>query len=410
MNNSQEKPTPGEPPRHHGRRGLFHRLKHGGPSRGWPTGGGTSAIGSSIGGTRLPAALIPVTGITAAPNQAACRGPGGVCGISSRSSWPVHLAQQDALAFARLVVSAHKRARIPITATTAAAGAAGLPLAWRRVRRRLRHSAFGRRCVAIYERLYEWWYPVLDDPYPYSGYYGRRRKSRPVVLWRRFKRWVRNSWLGERYREVLYRFDDWWYPPSSPATRHYPQLSRHRRVSRPVLAYRRWRRWFRKTWVGREFGWIAGRGRLPAGFPSGRSERKPLPSAGCRDSCRKSRTLLPWRFCGSGGGGRVQLWQAALPPLCGDSRYARQAEQIHVERRFRPGLLARAAGDGHQPGQRGRLPRQRRAGGLGQFAVRAVLAAAHGAARAHCDQPPGPGFDRAQGRDIPLFDRGQDAR
>ena len=34
-----------------------------------------------------------------------------------------------------------------------------------------------------------------------------------------------------------------------------PALSASR-LSRPVLAYRRWRRWFRKTWVGREFGWI----------------------------------------------------------------------------------------------------------------------------------------------------------
>jgi Flp pilus assembly protein TadD len=109
--------------------------------------------------------------------------------------------------------------------------------------------------VEVYERLYEWWYPVLDDSYPYSGYYGRRRKSRPAVVWHRFMRWVRDSWLGQRYREYLYRFDVWWYPPSQTSDSHYPHYS-HRRVSRPVLAYRRWRRWFRKTWVGREFGWI----------------------------------------------------------------------------------------------------------------------------------------------------------
>jgi Flp pilus assembly protein TadD len=130
-----------------------------------------------------------------------------------------------------------------------------LALAWRRVRRRLGHSAFGRQCVKVYERLYEWWYPVLDDSYPYSGYYGRRRKSRPAVAWHRFARWVRNSWFGQRYRGYLYRFDVWWYPPSQSSDSHYPHYA-HRRVSRPVLAYRRWRRWFRKTWVGREFGWI----------------------------------------------------------------------------------------------------------------------------------------------------------
>jgi predicted Zn-dependent protease len=109
--------------------------------------------------------------------------------------------------------------------------------------------------VAIYERLYEWWYPVLDDSYPYSGYYGRKRKSRPVVVWHKFERWARNSWLGQRFREYLYRFDVWWYPPLQASDSHYPHYQ-HRRLSRPVLAYRRWRRWFRKTWVGREFGWI----------------------------------------------------------------------------------------------------------------------------------------------------------
>jgi Flp pilus assembly protein TadD len=120
---------------------------------------------------------------------------------------------------------------------------------------RLKRSAFARRCGEIYERLYEWWYPVLDDPYPYSGYYGSKRRSRPVVAWRKFKRWVRDSWLGKRCREFLYRFDEWWYPPYQASQDHYPHYQ-HRRVSRPVLAFRRWRRWFRKTWIGREFGWM----------------------------------------------------------------------------------------------------------------------------------------------------------
>jgi len=120
---------------------------------------------------------------------------------------------------------------------------------------RLKRSAFGRRCGEIYARLYEWWYPVLDDPYPYSGYYGRKRKSRPVVAWRKFKRWVRDSWPGKRFREFLYRFDEWWYPPYQASQGYYAHYQ-HQRVSRPVLAFRRWRRWFRKTWIGREFGWM----------------------------------------------------------------------------------------------------------------------------------------------------------
>jgi len=130
-----------------------------------------------------------------------------------------------------------------------------LGMARRRLRRRLGHSAFGRRCGKIYDRLYEWWYPVSDDPYPYHGYYGRKRKSRPVVAWHKFKRRARNSWLGKRYREFLDRCYEWWYPPFEVAHLDYPH-DQHRRLSRPVLALYRWHRRFRKTWIGREFGWI----------------------------------------------------------------------------------------------------------------------------------------------------------
>jgi Flp pilus assembly protein TadD len=66
---------------------------------------------------------------------------------------------------------------------------------------------------------------------------------------------VRNSWLGKRCREYLDRFNQWWYPPCQDADGHYPHYA-NRQVSRPVLAFRRWNRWFRKTWVGREFGWM----------------------------------------------------------------------------------------------------------------------------------------------------------
>jgi Flp pilus assembly protein TadD len=125
----------------------------------------------------------------------------------------------------------------------------------RRWGRHLRESAFGRRGGEILARLYEWWYPASDDPSPYGGYYGRTRRSRPVVAWRKFERRVRNSWLGKRYREYLDRFFEWWYPPCEASDGHYPNYG-NRRVSRPVLAFRRWNRWFRKTWVGREFGWI----------------------------------------------------------------------------------------------------------------------------------------------------------
>jgi Flp pilus assembly protein TadD len=129
-----------------------------------------------------------------------------------------------------------------------------LAMARHRLRRRIRHSAFGRRCGEIFDQLYKWWYPVSDDPYAYYGYYGRGRRSRPVVAWRRFKRRVRNSWLGKRYREFLDRCYEWWYPPFQ-ASHDYPHYQ-YRRVSRPVLALYRWYRRFRRTWIGREFGWI----------------------------------------------------------------------------------------------------------------------------------------------------------
>jgi Flp pilus assembly protein TadD len=172
----------------------------------------------------------------------------------TRSSWPVHFVSRTLWRLHDWWYPQTKGA-YPHYGHFGSGRRSRLGLAWRRVRPRLQDSAFGRKCVAIYERLYEWWYPVLDDSYPYSGYYGRKRKSRPAVIWHKFKRWVRNSWLGERYRDYLYRFDVWWYPAVESSDSHYPSYSR-RRLSRPVLAYRRWRRWFRKTWVGREFGWI----------------------------------------------------------------------------------------------------------------------------------------------------------
>lgn len=52
-----------------------------------------------------------------------------------------------------------------------------------------------------------------------------------------------------------YAAHEWWYPPFDSGARrggHY----QYRRVSRPVVYYRRWRGWLRGTWVGREFGWV----------------------------------------------------------------------------------------------------------------------------------------------------------
>ncbi len=128
-------------------------------------------------------------------------------------------------------------------------------VAWYRFTRWVRNSWLGRRCREYVDRLYDWWYPLLDDGQRHYGYYGPRRRSRPVVVWQRFARRARNSWLGQRCRQYLDHFYQWYYPPLPPSEGHYPHYY-GRRLSRPVLAYRRWHRWFRKTWVGREFGWI----------------------------------------------------------------------------------------------------------------------------------------------------------
>lgn len=128
-------------------------------------------------------------------------------------------------------------------------------LAQRRLQRRYKHSPFARWSESAYNRFYEWWYPVTKSPYPYLGYHGPKRRSRPVVLWRDFKHSVRNSPLGKGYRRILDGWHLWWYPATESSSRHYPNAM-FGRVSRPVLAFRRWRRWFLKTWIGREFGWV----------------------------------------------------------------------------------------------------------------------------------------------------------
>ena len=128
-------------------------------------------------------------------------------------------------------------------------------LAQRRLQRRFKQSPFARWSEGAYSRFYEWWYPVTKSPYPYLGYHGPKRRSRPVVLWRDFRHSVRNSPLGKGYRRILDRWHGWWYPPTQSSSRHHPN-SKSGQVSRPVLAFRRWRRWFLRTWIGREFGWV----------------------------------------------------------------------------------------------------------------------------------------------------------
>jgi Flp pilus assembly protein TadD len=130
-----------------------------------------------------------------------------------------------------------------------------LAKALRSLRRAITHSAPSRWCGQTFDRFYEWWYPVSDDPYPYLAYYGPKRRSRLVLAWRGCRRLVQNSWIGTRWRKFLDRLDEWWYPPIPTSEAHYPHYYQPR-VSRPVQAFRRWNRRFRRTWLGREFGWV----------------------------------------------------------------------------------------------------------------------------------------------------------
>jgi len=92
------------------------------------------------------------------------------------------------------------------------------------------------------------------------------------MLWRKFRRWVYNSRVSRYSRELRYRLYEWWYPPAQVSAFDYPGYH-HRRLSRPVLAYRRWRRWFQKTWVGREFGWVLDEVAFLLSFPVRQAEQ-----------------------------------------------------------------------------------------------------------------------------------------
>jgi len=102
--------------------------------------------------------------------------------------------------------------------------------------------------------VYDWWYPAVESLYPYYGYHGRARRSRPVLAWSRFKRRASQSAPGRWYAARIARWYEWWYPPvDAQEGRHYYQ---RRRVSRPIRAMRRGLRWYRNTWFGKKTGWL----------------------------------------------------------------------------------------------------------------------------------------------------------
>lgn len=123
---------------------------------------------------------------------------------------------------------------------------------FRSIGRWFRRSAFSRWMGVASNAFYNWWYPLVDDSHGYSGYYGRRRRSRPALAVNRVRRWWRASWLGRGWQRVVVAFWEWWYPEVTDVQLgygygHYGS----RRYSRLQLAARRVRHWWRHSWLGK---------------------------------------------------------------------------------------------------------------------------------------------------------------
>ena len=111
------------------------------------------------------------------------------------------------------------------------------------------------------------------------------------------------------------RFYEWWYPPFLASDAYHPQYG-HGQVSRPVLAFRRWNRWFRKTWVGREFGWILDEAISLFSFAQGELAQA-LSRRRVQRFLSRKQNIAALVVLALARRGRIQLRNAALPPLCG---------------------------------------------------------------------------------------------
>jgi Flp pilus assembly protein TadD len=214
--------------------------------------------------------------------------------------------------------------------------------ALRRARRAITHSILGRWWAQAFSRLKEWWYPASDEPHPYLGYYAPKRRSRPAAAWRKFRRRVRNSWLGRRWRQLLADLYTWWYPPLDGSSGRYPRL--HRPVSRPVRAFRRWNHQFRKTWLGREFGWVLDEVGALLDFVKDETAEV-LSWRGIQDLLWRKQTFAVLAFVIA----VAVAWSKYGHPrfrLYVEERYARQAEQFLAKGDFsRAFLRARQTAD-----------------------------------------------------------------
>ncbi len=128
--------------------------------------------------------------------------------------------------------------------------------AWRRVQRRIKNTAFGRGYQALTGRWLAWWYPPSDREQRYPNYYSNVQQSRPAQTWRRWRRRIGNTAFGRALQAATARLYNWWYPPSErPDGYGYGSLGQGR-VSRPVRLLRRWDRRLRQTWLGRKLSWL----------------------------------------------------------------------------------------------------------------------------------------------------------
>lgn len=138
---------------------------------------------------------------------------------------------------------------------------------WRRLKRFASKSVLGRKFTVWVDRFYDWWYPASQEKtscpsygYGYGYGYGYRRRNRLQLALSGVHRRVRSSWLGSKYRKFAGILYEWYFPmvkgSGGYGYGHGYGYGGYHRVNRPMWLWRRGRRWFRRTWLGRKMGWV----------------------------------------------------------------------------------------------------------------------------------------------------------
>jgi Flp pilus assembly protein TadD len=124
---------------------------------------------------------------------------------------------------------------------------------WRRLRRWGRQSSVASAVNALKGRWFDWWHPGPNGGQT-DSYYGRIRRHRLVRDWRRLLRFARRSFVGRGFTALANRLDEWWYPPSpgadSSSVHDYDYGSRRR--NRLQLAWNWTRQRIRSSRPGRK--------------------------------------------------------------------------------------------------------------------------------------------------------------